>query len=140
MQMGIHHCDTLNYLLGKPTRVMGLHKHLATPAEINDVSMTMYEHESGAVSNVTTCFTSPDIFTMKLHGTEAALHLEMTRENIIFAERTNEETTLLIEKKGESDWTPVELPTMVDMVQEELEEFAICVRSGNAPETGPSEW
>ncbi|HBK80528.1 MAG TPA: hypothetical protein DDZ83_12810 [Nitrospinae bacterium] len=139
MQMGIHHCDTLQYLLGKPMRVTGLHKRLATPAEIDDVSMTLYEHESGAVSNVTTCFTSPNMFTMKLHGTEAALHLEMVRENLTFAERTNEETTLLIEKKGETGWMQVELPAMRDMVQDELEEFARCARSGDAPETGPAE-
>jgi predicted dehydrogenase len=139
MQMGIHHCDTLQYLLGKPTRVTGHHKHLATPAEIDDVSMSVYEHESGAISNVTTCFTSPDIFSMKLHGTEAALHLEMIRENITFAERTNAETTLRIERRGESDWTEVPLPEMTDMVQDELEEFAGCVREGKAPETGPAE-
>ena len=139
MQMGIHHCDTLQYLLGRPTRVTGLHRHLATPAEIDDVSMTLFEHESGAVSNVTTCFTSPDIFSMKLHGTEAAVHIEMIRENIVLAERTNEETTLKIEKKGETGWTYVPLPSMTDMVQDELEEFASCARSGAAPETGPAE-
>jgi predicted dehydrogenase len=101
--------------------------------------MTLFEHESGAVSNVTTCFTSPDIFSMKLHGTEAAVHLEMIRENIVLAERTNEETTLKIEKKGETGWTYVPLPSMTDMVQDELEEFASCARSGAAPETGPAE-
>ncbi len=139
MQMGIHHCDTLQYLLGRPTRVTGVHKHLATPAEIDDVTMTIYEHEGGTVSNVTTCFTSPGIFTMKLHGTEAALSLEMIRENLAFAERTNEETALAIQKKGEAGWTPVELPPMTDMIQDELEEFADCVREGKAPETGPAE-
>ncbi len=139
MQMGIHHCDTLRYLLGKPTRVTGHHKHLATPAEIDDVSMSVYEHESGAISNVTTCFTSPDIFSMKLHGTEAALHLEMIRSNITLAERTNAETTLRIEKKGEKRWTEVPLPEMTNMVRDELDEFAECVREGKAPETGPAE-
>jgi len=139
MQMGIHHCDTLQYLLGRPVRIYGVHKHMATPAEIDDVTMTTYEHESGAVSNVTTCFTSPDIFSMKLHGTEAALHLEMIRGNIAAAERTNEETTLLIEKKGDAGWTKVPLPDMCDMLQDELEEFADCVRTGKPPETGPAE-
>ena len=139
MQMGIHHCDTLQYLLGRPVRIYGVHKHMATPAEIDDVSMTTYEHESGAVSNVTTCFTSPDIFSMKLHGTEAAVHLEMIRENIAVAERTNEETTLLMKKKGETGWTDVPLPGMCDMLQDELEEFAECVRAGKDPETGPAE-
>ncbi len=139
MQMGIHHCDTLQYLLGKPTRVTGVHKHLATPAEIDDVTMTIYEHESGAVSNVTTCFTSPGGFSMKLHGTEAALSLEMIRPNMTLAERTNEETTLDIRKKSEAGWTPVALPPMTDMIQDELEDFADSVREGRAPETGPAE-
>ncbi len=139
MQMGIHHCDTLQYLLGKPVRVTGVHKHLATPAEIDDVTMTIYEHESGAVSNVTTCFTSPGVFSMKLHGTEAALSLEMIRGNMTLAERTNEETSLAIQKKGEAGWTPVALPPMTDMIQDELEDFADSVREGRAPETGPSE-
>jgi predicted dehydrogenase len=139
MQMGIHHCDTLQYLLGRPTRVTGVHKHLATPAEIDDVSVTIYEHESGAVSNVTTCFTSPGTFTMKLHGTEAALSLEMIRENMTLAERTNQETTLVMRKKGETGWTNVALPEMTDMIQDELEEFADCVREGKTPETGLTE-
>ena len=39
---------------------------------------------------------------MKLHGTEAALSLEMIRPNMTLAERTNEETTLSIRKKGEA--------------------------------------
>lgn len=139
MQMGIHHCDTLQYLLGRPVRVTGVHKHLATPAEIDDVTMSIFEHESGAVSNVTTCFTSPGGFSMKLHGTEAALSLEIIRGNMTLAERTNEETTLAIQKKGESGWTPVELPEMTDMIQDELEEFADCVHEGKSPETGPAE-
>jgi predicted dehydrogenase len=139
MQMGIHHCDTLQYLLGRPTRVTGVHKHLATPAEVDDVSVTIYEHESGAVSNVTTCFTSPGTFTMKLHGTEAALSLEMIRANLTFAERTNQETTLVMQKKGETGWTKVALPNMTDMIQDELEEFADCVREGKSPETGLAE-
>jgi predicted dehydrogenase len=136
MQMGIHHCDTLQYLLGRPSRVIGVHKHLATPAEIDDVSVTIYEHASGAVSNVTTCFTSPGTFTMKLHGTEAVLSLEMIRANLTYAERTNQETTLLMQKKGEAGWTTVELPEMPDMIQDELDEFAECVRTGEPPETG----
>jgi predicted dehydrogenase len=139
MQMGIHHCDTLQYLLGRPMRVTGVHRHLVTPAEIDDLSMTLYEHESGAVSNVTTCFTSPATFTMKLHGTEAALSLEMIRANLTFAERTNQETTLVMQKKGETGWTPVALPEMTDMIQDELEEFADCVRQGKTPETGLAE-
>lgn len=139
MQMGIHHCDTLQYLLGKPTSVTGVHKHLATPAEIDDVTMTIFEHENGTISNVTTCFTSPGAYSMKLHGTEGALFLEIIRENMTLAERTNEETTLSIMKKGEAGWKPIKLPTMTDMIQDELEEFADCAREKKLPETGPIE-
>ena len=89
MQMGIHHCDTLNYLLGEPVSVTGVHKKLATPAEIDDVTMTITEHEGGPVSTLMTSFVTPGVFTLKLHGTQAVVSLEMVRENITLAHRTN---------------------------------------------------
>ncbi|MEE9275933.1 MAG: Gfo/Idh/MocA family oxidoreductase [bacterium] len=139
MQMGIHHCDTLQYLLGEAVRVTGVHKRLATPAEIPDVTLTIIEHEGGAVSNLTTSFVTPGVYNMRLHGTEAVLQLEMVRENLTFAERTNAETTLAIQKQGEAGWTPVPLPDTPDMALDQLDDFADCVRGGGAPETGPRE-
>ena len=139
MQMGIHHCDTLNYLLGEPVSVTGIHKKLATPAEIDDVTMTITEHEGGPVSTLMTSFVTPGVFTLKLHGTQAVVSLEMVRENITLAHRTNDETTLAIQKAGEAGWTGVSVPEMADMIIDEVEEFADCARTGVAPETGPRE-
>jgi len=139
MQMGIHHCDTLHYLLGAPVRVTGIHKRLATPAEIDDVTLTLIEHEGGAVSTLACSFVTPGVYTLRLHGTEAVLALEMVRKDVTRADRTNDETTLSLQRKGEAGWTPVPLPAMPEMVLDELEEFADCSRGGRPPETGPRE-
>ena len=139
MQMGIHHCDTLQYLFGPPVKVTGVHKRLATPAEIDDLTHSLYEHESGAVTSLSTSFVTPGTFTMRLHGTEAVISLEMIRENLTFTDRTNAETILSIQKQGEAGWTPLALPDAPDMIMQEIEEFADCVREGKAPETGPRE-
>ena len=139
MQMGIHHCDTMNYLMGPPVRVTGVHKKLATPAEIDDVTLTLVEHEGGRVSSIACSFVTSGAYSVRIHGTEGILALEMTRENTTFAERTNRETALSIQGKGKAGFEPVPLPEMPDMVQDELEDFADAVRTGRAPETGPAE-
>ncbi|MBI2131931.1 MAG: Gfo/Idh/MocA family oxidoreductase [Candidatus Tectomicrobia bacterium] len=139
MQMGIHHCDTLNCLMGRPVRVTGVHKRLATPAEIDDVTLTLVEHEGGRLSSIACSFVTSAAYSMRLHGTEGVLALEMTRENTTFAERTNQETSLSIQAKGKAGFEPVPLPGMPDMIQDELEDFAEAVRTGRAPETGPVE-
>ncbi|OGL58694.1 MAG: hypothetical protein A3J27_01980 [Candidatus Tectomicrobia bacterium RIFCSPLOWO2_12_FULL_69_37] len=136
MQMGVHHCDTLNYLMGRPVRVTGVHKKLATPAEIDDVTMTIVEYEGGLVSSIMCSFVTPGVYTIKVHGTGGVLSLEMIRKNQTLAHLTNEETTLHVQKMGEAGWTPVPLPDRPDMILEELDEFADCVRTGRAPETG----
>ena len=116
-----------------------MHKKLATPAEIDDVTMTITEHEGGPVSTLMTSFVTPGVFTLKLHGTQAVVSLEMVRENITLAHRTNDETTLAIQKAGEAGWADVPVPEMADMILDEVEEFADCARTGAAPETGPRE-
>ena len=136
MQMGVHHCDTLNYLMGRPVRVTGVHKKLATPAEIDDVTMTIVEHEGGPVSCIMCSFVTPGVYTLRVHGTAAVLSLEMIRKNQTLAHLTNQETTLRIQKMGEAGWTPVPLPELPDMILDELDEFAGCARCGGTPETG----
>ncbi|MBI3127624.1 MAG: Gfo/Idh/MocA family oxidoreductase [Candidatus Tectomicrobia bacterium] len=139
MQMGVHHCDTLNYLMGRPVRVTGVHKRLATPAEIDDVTMTIVEHEGGGLSSIACSFVTSGAYSVRVHGTEGILALEMHRENTTLAERTNQETVLTLQPKGKAGFVPVVLPQMTEMIQDELEEFADCVRTGKAPETGPEE-
>lgn len=139
MQMGIHHCDTLNYLMGNPVRVTGVHKKLATPAEIDDVTLTLVEHEGGRLSSIACSFVTAGAYSLRVHGTEGILALEMIRENATFAERTNRETALIHQPKGKAGFEPVPLPEMPDMIQDELEDFAGAVRTGRAPETGPAE-
>ena len=101
------------------------------------MTMTITEHEGGPVSSLMTSFVTPGVFTLKLHGTQAVVSLDMVRENITLAHRTNDETTLAIQKAGEAGWTDVPVPEMADMIIDEVEEFADCARTGTPPETGP---
>lgn len=136
MQMGVHHCDNLNYLIGKPERVTSVHKKLATPAEIDDVTMTIVEYEGGPVSSIMCSFVTPGVYTLKVHGTEGVASLEMIRKNQTLAHLTNQESFLHIQKMGEAGWTPVPLPDLPEMVLEGVNDFADCVRTGKQPETG----
>ncbi len=138
-QLGIHHADTLHYLLGEPVRIMGMHRKLATPAEIDDVTATLVEHAGGAVSSIGCGFCSPNVYSLRLHGTEGVLFMQIQRTDITNVGATDAQTTLTFQKVGKAEAEPVALPGLPHMVYSEIEEFAVCVREGKAPETGPRE-
>jgi len=136
MQLGVHHADTLQYWLGPVTRVYGSFARLATPAEIDDVAVAGLDFASGARGVLTSSYVSPQTYFLRLYGTTAVLEYRTDMSVWPAAEKMDGATTLsLLMRTG---------PVMVefeprDVLVEELEEFARCVRGGAKPETGAAE-
>lgn len=133
LQLGIHHADTLQYWLGPVRRVQGSFARLVTPAEIDDVGTALLEFESGARGVLSSSYVSPKTFYLRLYGSEANLLYETDMSIWPKAELMDTVTRLTLQTKSGKEIVSF---APRDMLVEELEEFARCIRGEGSPETG----
>lgn len=131
VQLGVHHADTLAYLLGPVARGRGsvarVHSEL-----VDDVGVATLEFASGALGAIASSYVSPKTYSLRLLGTEGVLDYRTDIAVWPAADRLDELTTLTL--GGE----PVEFGR-VDPLVAELDEFARCMRGEAEPETGAEE-
>jgi predicted dehydrogenase len=132
MQLGIHHVDTLSYWLGPVERSVGRFAHVHTDADIDDVGVVTLEFESGALGSLTGSYVSPKTLSLRLLGTEGVLDYRADFAVWPDAQALDAATTLAV------DGEPVDFEEC-DMLADELDEFARCVRGEAEPETGARE-
>lgn len=125
--LGIHHVDTFQYLLGPITRVTAFSRRLAVPVDIDDVMSILFEFASGSLGYLGTSWIHANrTAVITVHGTEAHAWHEADGGQLFLA------------RAGQAERTAVPL-TLVDPVVEELAEFARCVRDRARPEVGGEE-
>lgn len=123
IQLGIHHTDTLHYLVGPVRRVSAWQRRLVVAAEIPDTSMALLEFESGALGYLGNVYAIPHLRFIHVLGTTAN-----ARWDSGFGMRV------------ESDQGSETIhPPQVDTLQEEIEEFARCILTNSQPEVGGKE-
>ena len=132
IQLGIHHADTLAYLVGPVARTTGKLARVAIEADVDDVAVASLVFESGALGAITGSYVSPKTYSLRLLGTDAVLDYATDMSVWPQAERLDEVTTLAV--GGE----PVPFEP-VDPLADELAEFGRCIRGEAAPETGAAE-
>jgi UDP-N-acetyl-2-amino-2-deoxyglucuronate dehydrogenase len=132
MQLGIHHVDTLASWLGPITASSGRFAHMATQADIDDVGVVTLEFASGALGVVSGSYVSPHTHWLRLQGTEAILEYRTDFAVWPDAQRMDAATELLLNGQAVAF-------DERDMLAEELAEFAACMDTGAAPETGAEE-
>ena len=143
MTIGIHDVDMFNYIFGPIKSVFSLFSKLYIPAEVEDVTTTVCQFESGILGYLGSNFCSPRTDWMYIYGTEAnllwtvpTLDLPFDERHKVAAEKPHVTRLAIFEKgKGERD-IPL---TPVNPYLEEVEEFARCIQTGDQPETGGRE-
>jgi len=119
MLLGVHHADTLQYLLGPVESAAAFAGRLAHPAEIDDVVLSLLRFRSGTLAYLGSSYAIPSVFALNLYGTEANLYSETG-------------TMLHMKKKGES--RPAAIPLdPVDTHLLELEGFVRSIRGEGEP-------
>jgi predicted dehydrogenase len=136
LQLGVHHADTLLHWLGPAARVRGSFARLVTDAEIDDVGVALVEHESGTRSVISSSYVSPKTFSARLLGTEGVLDYVADMSVWPRAELLDGVTTLRLTTADGLREVAFEER---DMLADELDELARCVRGEADPETGASE-
>jgi predicted dehydrogenase len=138
IQLGVHHADTLQSLLGPVAKVTAHARKLYTKAEIPDAIMAILEFESGALGYLGTGWASPAVYRMNLLGTKANLMYDLDFTHWGESHEADDWSSLLSQSYGESERQTVGL-RRTDMFREQLEEFALAIRGQAQIEVGATE-
>jgi len=131
VQLGVHHADTLAYLLGPVARTTGVVARVHSDL-VDDVGIATLAFESGALGTISSSYVSPKTYALRLLGTDAVLDYRTDISVWPAAEELDEGTALIL--GGER----IEFDR-VDPLVAELQELARCVRGDATPETGAAE-
>jgi predicted dehydrogenase len=131
VQLGVHHADTLAYLLGPVSRTRGASGRVHSGL-VDDVAVATLELASGALATIASSYVSPPTYSLRLLGTEAVLELRADLGVWPAAHRLDGVTSLSVAGR------PVAFDER-DPLVEELTEFARCLGGGGRPETGADE-
>ena len=140
MTMGIHHADTLNYFFGPMKTAFSYFNKLYIPADVEDVTVTVFQFESGILGYLGSNYASPKAHWIFIYGTEANLSCKVTLPEVSFEDYLNiwpvvdRYTELLLYEKGKDGAQSIPL-TEGDPILEEIDEFADCIQTGAKPET-----
>lgn len=140
MTMGIHHIDTLSYFLGPIKKAFSYFNHLYIPAYVDDVTVTIFQFESGILGYLGANYASPKAHWISVYGTEANLSCKVLLPEVSFDEYlkiwpvVDQYTELLLLEKGKDGAKKIPL-SIGDPILEEIDEFADCIKSGKKPET-----
>ncbi|HET8607345.1 MAG TPA: Gfo/Idh/MocA family oxidoreductase [Gaiellaceae bacterium] len=142
VQLGIHHADTLAYLLGPVARTTGRLARVHSRV-VDDVGVATLEFSSGALGTIASSYVSPKTYALRLSGTEAVLDYRVEMSVWPATERLDEVTTLEVGGVGSTEPDrrnagAVEFDR-IDPLVAELEELARCIRGEAEPETGAAE-
>ena len=124
--LGVHMIDTMHYMLGPIGRVFAFSGVLLEPPPIDDVTVVVFEFESGPLGYLGTSFVVPRTATVAVRGTGGSVMM------------TEDGSRLSIQ--GTADPVPHEEPVQrLDTVTDELDEFIRCIQGEAKPETGAAE-
>jgi len=138
IQLGVHHADNLQYLLGPVAAVSSIARKLYTRAEVPDAIMSILEFESGPLGYLGTGWASPGVYQLRLQGTEANLFYDLDFNNWDESHLVDAKSTLVSQAYRESVRPPVDIPH-TDMFREQLDEFALAIRGEADIEVGALE-
>jgi 1,5-anhydro-D-fructose reductase (1,5-anhydro-D-mannitol-forming) len=138
IQLGVHHADNLQYLLGPVRAVTATVRKLYTKAEVPDAAMVICEFESGPLGYLGSGWASPGVYSMNVLGTKANLFYDLDFTHWDASHLADKYSSLRSQFYGESERQTVELGGS-DMFREQLEEFALAMRGRAEIEVGATE-
>ncbi len=138
IQLGVHHADNLQYLLGPVGQVSAHARKLYTKSEVPDAVMAILEFESGALGYIGCGWASPGIYQLRLQGTKANLMYDLDFTHWDESHQADEWSSLVSQGYGDMTRKDVQLPA-TDMFREQLDEFALAIRGKATVEVGIDE-
>ena len=138
IQLGVHHADNLQYLLGPVGQVSAHARKLYTESEVPDAVMAILEFEAGPLGYIGCGWASPGIYQLRLQGTKANLMYDLDFTHWDESHHADEWSSLVSQSYRDMTRAPVDLPP-TDMFREQLDEFALAIRGEATIEVGVDE-
>jgi predicted dehydrogenase len=138
IQLGVHHADNMQFLLGPVVSVNANVKKLYTKSEVPDAVMVICEFANGILGYLGCGWASPGVYSMNVLGTKANLFYDLDFTHWDESHLADKYSTLRSQFYGESERQTVELPPS-DMFREQLDEFALAIRDEAVVEVGVGE-
>lgn len=138
IQLGVHHADNMQALLGPIKSVNATVRKLYTRAEVPDAAMVVCEFEAGMLGYLGCGWASPGVYSMNVLGTKANLFYDLDFTHWQESHLADKYSTLTSQFYGESERQPLELEAS-DMFREQLDEFALAIREQVSIEVGAAE-
>ncbi len=135
-QIAIHQFDVLRHLGGAVDTVSAISSRKSPAgAEVEDQWVVSLGFSNGALGCITSSWTSPGVFEVRVVGTRALMHYRIDQTRWATAERLHEGASLTLQRHGQSPGAAQEIPVQPgDMFQDELELFAGLVRGTPQPD------
>ncbi len=133
IQLSIHHVDTFRYLHGPVKTVTARLKRMYATEDVEDASMMILEHESGALSYVGGGWACPWAFHMNVHGTKGIAHFRITGQQWRDPSKAPDPIRLRLDREPLGADAVYDMPEG-DMFRDALDDFADSVRTGRTPE------
>jgi predicted dehydrogenase len=124
--MGVHQIDNMHYLIGPIKRVAARSNRLVKKTGLDDATVLAIEFENGVVGSLVTSYVAPPTVRNGVIGTKAAVWNDLDGKKLSVQATSEREPQLLD-------------VAQLDTVADELAEFAKCIKTGAAPETGGME-
>jgi predicted dehydrogenase len=124
--LGVHTVDTFNYLVGPAARLVAFSKKVAGTSGLDEATAVTIEYESGPIGQIGTSYFVPGLVSLAVYGTDTNVW--------------NEEDGSRLFTQARADKVRAEQSVdQLDTIQDEVVEFARCIRDGSRPETGAPE-
>lgn len=124
--LGVHTVDTFHYFMGPAKRVSAFTSRIAGLRDLDDATSVLIEYDGGQLASINTTYFSPPVVSLSVFGTDAAVWNEEDGARLFLQARTDP-------ARGEQ-----QIDT-IDTIEDEIAEFARCIREGSRPETGVPE-
>jgi len=127
IQVGIHQIDNLQYLLGPATSVNARFMYRDLGPRMPDAAVVTMAHANGALSTVTTSWTTPGHYRLDLQGTGGNLVFSLDHRHWTSGDVDDHGELLLQPLEGEGGLFPTEKG---DPLRDQLEELGKAARVG----------
>ena len=128
IQIGIHVIDTLHYLFGPISRVQSWQRRAVAEVDIDDVTCTLLEFESGLVGYLGSTYASSFSHWLRVYGTDKNAYYDQLVGLTLTQDSWDRGPVRELMETAASVTAPI------PAVQEELAEFVQCMRTGSRPE------
>ncbi|MCC6804200.1 MAG: Gfo/Idh/MocA family oxidoreductase [Anaerolineae bacterium] len=137
-QLGVHYFDLLRYFFGPVVSVTGRYTDHVTPHDVPDAAAAVFEMADGTMVVYTTHQVSAYVSNLSIYGSLGAIHFRRFGQELLWEDVIPSATS----KKEGPQIRPLEFEgphPFTTALQEELEDFADCIRTGGTPLVGAVE-